>query len=150
MRRHALAIGLVLLSIGCGDHSSSGKSRTLPPGQVGERPSWSFDGRTIAFVTFEQPGSRVASVNADGTELRRISEAFPGIDDVAWSPRRRELLVVTTDGRLPGYEHGDIQVLRADGQMVNLIRTSANERDAAWSPDGNKIAFAGGDGAIYV
>jgi Tol biopolymer transport system component len=151
MWRHALAVGLVLLNVGCGGQPSSGEPGPLSPGHVGFGPTWSFDGETITYVTSDSgSGRRLASVNADGTNLRQISDTLPDIDDVAGSPTRRELLVVTSDGELPGYEHRDIQILRGNRQIVNLTRTAADESDAAWSPDGNNIAFAGADGAIYV
>jgi Tol biopolymer transport system component len=89
-------------------------------------PTWSPDGREIAFVR----GEAVFVMRADGTDVRQLTawnfdEASPD-----WSP----------DGRRIAFSRGrDLWVMNADGTEQRLLH--ARGRDPAWSPDGGRIAF---------
>jgi Tol biopolymer transport system component len=104
----------------------SGKRRLADSGNF---PSWSPDGRKIAFG-----GLRV--VNADGSGLQRLtSGTLP-----AWSPDGRRIAFT-----LGGYVrskglYSDIHVINADGSGEQKLTNSDGGRPF-WSPDGQKIAF---------
>src|SRR5581483_9983654 len=83
------------------------------------QPSWSPDGRRLAFVRYADQGRRLslATANADGTGVRDLvvsSPAAPFIRGPAWSP----------DGRLIAFVEGaggvaaEIWVVNADGRAA--------------------------------
>jgi TolB protein len=58
--------------------------RALTHDHVSENPSWSPDGREIAYDTFTQ----IHVMNADGTAKRRLTTGHHGGVEPAWSPTR--------------------------------------------------------------
>src|SRR5438034_1175517 len=51
------------------------------------QPSWSPDGRSIAFTSIRTGLSQIYRMRADGTRQRRLTHAFGNCDSPAWSPR---------------------------------------------------------------
>jgi TolB protein len=91
-------------------------------------PSWSTDGRTIAFTG----GSVLYTVHADGTGLRKLTHG-PGLNvGPRWSPDGRRILFLSfRDG--PGT---DLFVMNADGSgQRNLTHSpGVSELAASWAP----------------
>jgi Tol biopolymer transport system component len=127
------------------------------PGEVYGSPSWSPDGRWIAFGIYvgrEFGGRRIAIdvVAADGSDRHRVTD-HPGPaanDDVAWSPDGRYLAYVglpaaptTTGGdQTAPTARTDVFVVSADGtDERNLTDTQAAEHHPDWSPDGAYLGF---------
>jgi TolB protein len=104
---------------------------------INSYPSWSPDGRTIAF-TQNLGRTLIYVVNADGSGRSRLTPR--GGDDAlpAWSP----------DGGTIAFDNnttGQIYLMDADGSRRRpLARRTASL--PAWSPDGNKIAFVAANG----
>jgi TolB protein len=95
-------------------------------------PSWSPDGRTIAFTVWHNGQESIWTVGANGSRLRKIAEKARLPD---WSPDGRR--IIFTD-RL------SILTMAPDGSRRRQITPPVLEDEtfqATYSPDGSKIAF---------
>jgi Tol biopolymer transport system component len=119
-------------------------------------PSWSPDGRRIAFM---RANNRVAPVNAsaiytvtaDGGEprlVRRMPPDRPGAGSPNWSPDGSRLLF-STYCRFRGASCGQaptgaqLFTVKPNGRgLRQLTHLPGNSYNPAWSPDGSKIVFA--------
>src|SRR5919201_6416014 len=98
-------------------------------------PSWSPDGRRIAYRHQDERSGQIYVMNADGSQQRNLTRRR-GLDySPAWSP----------DGR--GIAFGSVRagkatiwVMRPDGSGRTRLSRVYGEYPA-WSPDGRKIAF---------
>jgi Tol biopolymer transport system component len=109
----------------------------------GDNPSWSPDGRSIAFGG----PAGIRTIRPDGSGLRRVTRADDG--DPKWSPDGRRIAFTR---HLSG--SAEVYVVRSKGRRVRrLTRNPLDDAAAAWSPDGSRILYTHGpDGAhqVYV
>ncbi len=89
----------------------------------------------------------IYTVNADGTELKRLTtiDVWPGIPWnpghlwPAWSPDGWKIAYTVVEGA----EEQDIYVMNADGTgQTRLTAAAGRDNYPAWSPEGSKIAFS--------
>jgi TolB protein len=100
-------------------------------------PSWSPDGQSLAYVSFEGKSSAIFVQRLATGERRRVSARL-GINGApAWSPDGRKLaLTLSRDGNL------DIYVLDLATQgLTRLTTDSAIDTEPEWSRDGGTIYF---------
>lgn len=140
------------------------------------RARWSPDGRYISFLSSRQAteptaikGNQVWLLDRRGGEGRRLTDRKGGINDYAWSPDSKKLLLTMTDpdpedtGKVKttkpyvidryhykqdveGYRykktHTHLYLFDITTKKLDtLTRGDYDEGSAAWSPDGSAIAF---------
>jgi Tol biopolymer transport system component len=117
-------------------------------------PSWSPDGSQVAFISDRDGSTRVYVMNADGTNVRAVSDV-PGdasltnpidlyVNAVSpWSPDGTRIAFTTRVNNLPGPMYS----VRADGTgLTTLADASLFARDFnGWSHSGRWIAFTSGN-----
>jgi TolB protein len=130
----------------------------LQPGSGTEdhSPSWSPDGRRIAFMRANNTAapigaSAIYTVNARGGRPRLVGRMpldRPGAGSPTWSPDGSRLLF-STYCRYRGGSCGQaatgaqLFTVKPNGRgLRQLTHLPGNSYNAAWSPDGSKIVFA--------
>lgn len=105
-------------------------------------PSWSPDGKSIAYVSFEKKRAQIFTVSVE-TGQRRLITSFPGINGApAWSPDGRQLAVVLSKSGSPKIYSIDL----GSGSMKQLTFGDAIDTEPRYSPDGNSLLFTSGRG----
>ena len=113
-------------------------------------PSWSLDGRRIAFSTDRDGNFEVYVMNANGTSPRNLTNHKASDGSPSWSPDGRKIAFQSDRGG-----RFDIYSMDQDGgNPQNLTNIPATEdRSPAWSRDGKRIVFESQrdkDWEIYV
>lgn len=98
-------------------------------------PSWSPDGRRIAYRHEDERSGQIYVMNADGSRQRNLTRRR-GLDySPAWSPDGRRIAFGSVRAG-----KATIWVMRPDGSGRKRLSRVYGEYPA-WSPDGRKIAF---------
>lgn len=100
-------------------------------------PSWSPDGKKIAYVSFEGRNSAIYIQDILTGKRERVS-AFEGINSApAWSPDGSRLaLTLSKDGNT------EIYIMNVSTKSLQRItRHGGIDTEPTWSPDGQKLAF---------
>ena len=107
-------------------------------------PSWSPDGKQIAFMSDRDGNDEIYVMDADGNNPRNITNDPNDDSASSWSPDGKRIVFSSDrDGNRDGNrENHEIYVMDADGN--NQQRLTDNEfydTHPSWSPDGKRIAF---------
>ena len=111
-------------------------------------PSWSPDGKKIAYVSFEKK-KPIIFVQSLVTGQRYVLANFKGNNSApAWSPDGSKLAIVLTYSA-----NSQVYVINADGSGLRKVTSSSGiDTEPEWSPDGAFIYFTsnrGGGPQIY-
>jgi len=104
-------------------------------------PSFSSDGKTLAFVTDLTGVPQVWTVSSDGGWPQRVTSLDDHVDSVTWAPQGDWLAFSLAPG---GGMNQQVYLIRPDG--TGLQRLTAGGKDnnwiGDWSPDGKWLTIA--------
>ena len=103
-------------------------------------PSWSPDGKRIAFQSDRDGNPEIYVMDADGGNLQNLTNN-PDLDQFpSWSPDGKRIVFSSVR---EGHFTYEIYVMDADGgNLQRLTENHKNDWFPSWSPDGKRIAFA--------
>ena len=111
-------------------------------------PSWSPDGKKLAYVSLESERSRIFIQDVASGERDGVA-SFPGINGApAFSPDGRHLAMTLSKDGNPEIYVMDLRTTR----LRRITRSAAIDTEPSWSPDGRFLAFTsdrGGKPQIY-
>jgi TolB protein len=100
-------------------------------------PSWSPDGKTIAYVSFEDGQSAIYSQNISSGERTRLTALTGTSAAPSWSPDGQRLAM-----SLSAAGNTDIYIYRlSDGDLQRVTDHAAIDTEPTWAADGNSLLF---------
>lgn len=130
--------------------------RPLPGAGVGHSPAWSPDGRKIAFVSARDGNAEIYVMEADGSNVRRVTDDPLENGYPRWSTNGSAL--VHTAG---SFETDRWSLVFTDVESLEsrVLVDDVDSGNAAWAPTGDKLVFGryqirgdggGDDSRLYV
>ncbi len=115
-------------------------------------PTWSPDGRKLAFTSDRRGRPQLYVMNADGSDVRRLTREGRYNAAPSWSPRGDWIAYVC---RVPGYGLKLCRISPDGKQRVQITKGPPDQIDdsPSWAPDGRHLVFSstrGGRSHIYM
>lgn len=105
---------------------------------IDSSPTWSPDGKHLAFVSERGGSPQIYISRVDGSELRRVTWKGNYNQTPAWSPRGDLIAFVGRDER----NVFDIFTVGSEtGEVKRLTQAEGNNEEPTWAPNGRLIAF---------
>ncbi|QDU45002.1 translocation protein TolB [Symmachiella dynata] len=114
-----------------------------------EYPSWSADGKWIAFTSTRDGNQELYIVRPDGKEMQRLTDHAAIDEHPTWSPDGKKIAFATN-------RWGDFELATCDLATQTITRLTESrglDNYPAWSADGKTIAFTSnrtGDFEIFT
>ncbi len=103
------------------------------------QPTWSPDGRTIAFQGYRDGGYDIWAVHSDGTGLRKLTWGPYDDREPAWSPDGKS--VAFSSDRSGNYDVWLLDV--TSGALRQVTTDPGDDFMPSFSPGNNEVAFVG-------
>ncbi len=119
------------------DYDGKNEKVLLVSSQPLMSPRWRNDGRTLAYVSFEQRKPQIYTLDIV-SRSRKLITSFPGLNsNPAWSPDGSSLaMVLSKDG------NPEIYVLNLAARSLKRITSNPGiDTEPSWSPDGRNLYF---------
>jgi len=111
-------------------------------------PSWSPDGKRLVFTGYDGGLSDLFIVNADGSNLHRLTNDKYADLEPSWSPDGKTIAFVTDRSSATDFEalkFGNLRIalLHLDNGSIDILRNMDQGKNInpAWAPDGRSLAF---------
>jgi TolB protein len=111
-------------------------------------PTWSPDGSMIAFASSRAGDRQLFVMNADGSNIRQITNLSDMGGRSTWSPDGTKLAFYRGE-----FGNRNIHIINVDGTGLVQLTNGGDNLGPSWSPDGNWIAFTSfrdGNNEIYI
>ena len=123
----------------------TGQTRLTNNPATDRDPSWSPDGRRIAFLSTRDDGfhGNLFVMNADGSGKTNLTKnLLYGCWEPDWSPDGRRIVCVGGSPAVKSNGSNEICVINADGSNpTQLTDAMGHDEYPSWSPDGRLILF---------
>ena len=135
----------------------------LTPDQSATDPSWSPDGRRIAFASNKDGNYDIFSMTSEGADVQQLTSTHAQEAEPSWSPDGKMIAYASgyAAAEVPcGFIHTglgntnvlarpDIYVMSIDGSTQTRLTETENNLEPTWSPDGASLAFVSFHGNAY-
>jgi TolB protein len=100
-------------------------------------PAWSPDGKTLAFASLRDGIQKIYVMDANGNNLRRLTDTVRVEAQPSWSPDGTRIAFVSGDNVTT-----QIYIMNSDGTEVTKVTNGPGfNENPTWSPDGTMLAF---------
>lgn len=106
----------------------------------GMDPSWSPDGKQIAFSSRREGVFQIYVMNSDGSNVRRLTKNNSENSNPAWAPDGGAIAYISATGD----DHRGLFLMAADGSEPHGVAHSKHQDFCfpSWSPDGRTLVFS--------
>ena len=122
----------------------------LTSGTADGAPSWSPDGRSIAFSRYENGLHEIYVVGAIGGAERKLYSSEPSYPDLNWS---RDGKFIAFSAKEPNQNTYSINLLSVENLETRKLTEPISEQQdwgPAFSPNGEELAFVRSNGALTI
>lgn len=106
------------------------------------QPTWSPDGKTLAYFAFREGGYDLWTVAADGTSAKRLTEGTYDDREPTWSPDGKTIAFSSDRLGRGGPSYNIWTLDTTTGTLTQITSDPGEDRMPTWSPDGTQIAYS--------